>query len=76
VQEWAGDRCFAGKSDEEVRSMAQEKNKPKAGDQETIQPGGKKRQDEELCEKDLDKAAGGAVNAYLQVDGIKGESQD
>jgi hypothetical protein len=38
--------------------MAEETNKPRVTDQETIQPGGKKRQDEELSEKDLDKAAG------------------
>jgi hypothetical protein len=37
--------------------MAEEKNKPKAIDQETVKPTGGKR--EELSEKDLDKAAGG-----------------
>jgi len=30
----------------------------------------------ELSEKDLKQVTGGAVNAYLQIGDIKGESQD
>jgi hypothetical protein len=41
--------------------MAEEKDKPKVTDQETIRPGGKKREEEELSEKDLEKAAGGTM---------------
>jgi len=42
--------------------MADEKKKAIEKDQATIKPSGGKK--DELSEKDLDKAAGGAFNAY------------
>jgi hypothetical protein len=46
--------------------MAEEKDKPKVTDQETITPGGKKGEEEELSEKELDKAAGGSKKGNVE----------
>jgi hypothetical protein len=35
-----------------------------------------KKQNEELSAEDLDQAAGGAVDYFLNLNGIKGEAQD
>jgi hypothetical protein len=51
--------------------MADEKEKAIQSGQEATNPAGDKQA--ELSEKDLEKASGGAFNAYLQIDETKGE---
>lgn len=52
------------KSSEEELPMAEKKEKAIDKDQEIIKPAGGKKED--LSEKDLEKASGGAFNAYLK----------
>jgi len=54
--------------------MAEEKEKAITKDQETIESGEGKK--DELSEKDLGKAAGGAYDAFLKLDGMDGEATD
>jgi hypothetical protein len=41
-----------------------------------VPAGEAKQQAPELSNEELDKTVGGAIDSYLQIDGIKGESQD
>jgi hypothetical protein len=52
--------------------MADEKEKTIQADQEATNPAGDKQA--ELSEKDLEKASGGAFDAYIQINDIKTES--
>ena len=54
--------------------MANEEEKAIEKDREAIKPSEGKQDD--LSEKDLGKAVGGAVNAYIYIDGIQGPSKD
>jgi hypothetical protein len=49
--------------------MEEEKDKPKVTDKETIKPAGGKQ--EELSEKELEKAAGGAIDAFIKIEGVQ-----
>jgi len=54
--------------------MAEEKEKAIAKDQETIESGEDKQA--ELSEKDLEKAAGGAYDAFIKIEGMDGDPTD